>query len=428
MNKKILTLCLFLLVCVVFQPFELLAVHADGEKIFVSADGTGTACTQSAPCLPIQGLANATDGDTIYFRAGIYTGTSNPILTVTKGVALVGGWDGAPTGNVMLDPDEYETEFDGEGERGLLKIDSPSDVYDVSISGFVLRYGFSDYGGAIDVKNGKTIIENNAIKENHSNNYGGGIHVTAQDGLVVRNNLLFDNYTNYGGGGIHINRSFEPEAAVIENNTFLANRTGASGYGGAIDVSRSAAIINANRISNTRYASSAILVTTDELVQITNNFIDWDIYDYANGDAINIWYVEGETTLVVNNTIVNAKIGIKDTSTASASITNNIFYGCWKSIDSVTGSNFTGTNNLFYNNQNDPLFLSNPVTLVNPLFVDEDKFDYHIQKDSPAVDAGAVVTLDSDFDGDPRPVGDGYDIGADEVLSDYLNYIPLITR
>jgi hypothetical protein len=46
--------------------------------------------------------------------------------------------------------------------------------------------------------------------------------------------------------------------------------------------------------------------------------------------------------------------------------------------------------------------------------------DYHIQGISPAVDAGTDLTgtyieLQTDFDGDSRPQGNGVDIGADEV-------------
>ena len=329
MNKRAFMLSLFLLLCFVIQPFEPSTVHAEGLDIFVSADGTGTDCTQAAPCQPSQGLVNATDGDTIYFAEGTYTSsTTDPILTVTKGVALVGGWDGAPTGVLVIDPDDYEAEFDGGGSRGLFRINSPSDVYDVSISGFVLRYGRTQFGGAIEVLDGTTIIENNAIEENYANSFGGGVYVTAQDGLVVRNNLFFSNTAQHGGGGLHLNRLSNPEAAVIENNIFLANATDSGGYGGAIDVSRSAAIINANRISNTSNSSSAILVTSAELVQITNNFIAWDTYAYANGAAINIYYEDGEETQVINNTIVNARTGIDDTLTAKANITNNIFYNC----------------------------------------------------------------------------------------------------
>jgi hypothetical protein len=90
--------------------------------------------------------------------------------------------------------------------------------------------------------------------------------------------------------------------------------------------------------------------------------------------------------------------------------------------------NFTGTNNLFYNNSNDPIFLDNPIVDESPFFVDKDNYDYHITKDSPAVDAGAVVSLLTDFDGENRPSGSGFDIGADEVMSDFLNYLPLMMR
>ena len=428
MNKRALMLSLFLLLCFVIQPFEPSTVHAEGLDIFVSADGTGTDCTQAAPCQPSQGLVNATDGDTIYFAEGTYTSsTTDPILTVTKGVALVGGWDGAPTGVLVIDPDDYEAEFDGGGSRGLFRINSPSDVYDVSISGFVLRYGRTQFGGAIEVLDGKTIIENNGIKENYASSYGGGVYALAQDELVIRNNLFFSNTAKFGGGGVHLNRPSESEAAVIENNIFLANATENDGYGGAIDVSRSAAIINANRIANTENTSSTIMVSSGALVHITNNFIYWDTYASGNAVAVEIWYDTGEEAQVINNTIVNAHLGINDVLKGKANITNNIFYNCWKSINLVTGSNFVGTNNLFYNNTSDPLLLSNPVTGLDPLFVNAASQNYHIQKDSPAVDAGAVVTLDHDFDGDARPIGDGYDIGADE-WNIFQNYLPLILR
>jgi hypothetical protein len=342
-------------------------------------------------------------------------------------VALIGGWNGAPTGDVVIDPDEYETEFDGSGDRGLLSINSPSSADVVSISGFVLRRGCSEFGGAIEVLDGTTIIENNAIEENYANSFGGGVHVTAQDGLVVRNNLFFSNTAQYGGGGLFLERNNQPETAVIEDNIFLANATYPGGYGGAIRLSSSAAIINANRISNTSNSSSSIEVTSEELVQITNNFIYWDTYASGNAVAVEIWYDTGEETQVINNTIVNAHLGINDVLKGKANITNNIFYNCWKSIDFATESNFVGTNNLFYNNTSDPLLLSNPVTGLDPLFVNAASQNYHIQKDSPAVDAGAVVTLDHDFDGDARPIGDGYDIGADE-WNIFQNYLPLILR
>ena len=55
------------------------------------------------------------------------------------------------------------------------------------------------------------------------------------------------------------------------------------------------------------------------------------------------------------------------------------------------------------------------LTMVNPLFVDQQGGDYHISDGSPAIDhADPMETEDTDYDGDTRPRGAADDIGADE--------------
>jgi len=52
--------------------------------------------------------------------------------------------------------------------------------------------------------------------------------------------------------------------------------------------------------------------------------------------------------------------------------------------------------------------------LGNPQFVNPSNNDFHLQSDSPAIDAGVNVGVYEDFDGNSRPQGSGYDIGAYE--------------
>jgi uncharacterized repeat protein (TIGR01451 family) len=49
-----------------------------------------------------------------------------------------------------------------------------------------------------------------------------------------------------------------------------------------------------------------------------------------------------------------------------------------------------------------------------PAFVDPDAGDYHIRSGSGAIDTGLDAGVTQDIDGDSRPLGAGYDIGADE--------------
>ncbi len=54
---------------------------------------------------------------------------------------------------------------------------------------------------------------------------------------------------------------------------------------------------------------------------------------------------------------------------------------------------------------------------ADPLFVDPSTGDYHLQPNSPCIDAAdPASTVATDFDGDARPQGDRADMGADEVV------------
>ncbi|MCA9428078.1 MAG: hypothetical protein KC994_23570, partial [Candidatus Omnitrophica bacterium] len=50
---------------------------------------------------------------------------------------------------------------------------------------------------------------------------------------------------------------------------------------------------------------------------------------------------------------------------------------------------------------------------ADPLFVDPENGDFHLQAASPCIDAGTDTGLTTDFDGNPRPIG-RFDMGAFE--------------
>lgn len=74
-----------------------------------------------------------------------------------------------------------------------------------------------------------------------------------------------------------------------------------------------------------------------------------------------------------------------------------------------------GDHNLFFGNGPGPNFLANNIDL-DPLLTDPGGLDFHLAAGSPAIDAGMVLDLASDFGGIFRPQGAAMDIGAYEFV------------
>jgi hypothetical protein len=89
----------------------------------------------------------------------------------------------------------------------------------------------------------------------------------------------------------------------------------------------------------------------------------------------------------------------------------------------LTGTNTVFRNNIVFGNTGGDTVTDNGTGTVsdhnlftNPSFVNASLFDFHLQPGSVAIDAGATIALVThDFDGNTRPQGPAYDIGAFEA-------------
>ncbi len=77
-------------------------------------------------------------------------------------------------------------------------------------------------------------------------------------------------------------------------------------------------------------------------------------------------------------------------------------------------SMISGSNNLFFGNGAAPAGLTASVA-GDPKFVDTAMFNLRLQTGSAAVDQGIMTNAATDFDGNPRPLGKAFDIGAFEL-------------
>ncbi len=131
-------------------------------------------------------------------------------------------------------------------------------------------------------------------------------------------------------------------------------------------------------------------------IQITNNTC------YQNGLYDNGW---GYGIVVDNPQAEDIQIRNNICSQNSAQI----------AIAQIQSGGIVSHNLCFGNNTADGTLYGSDSILLNPLFTDEAAFDFHLQSNSPAIDAADNANApDTDFDGNPRPAGNATDIGAYE--------------
>jgi len=243
-----------------------------------------------------------------------------------------------------------------------------------------------------------------------------GIYVSnSGDRPIIRGNLSYDNYAN----GIHMNGDASLGGdgtisnALVERNVIFGN-----GVGGGSGINMDG--------------------VTDSIVR--NNLL----YDnHASG--ISLYRIDGgagsKNNLVINNTIINASnarwcININNGSTGNT-LRNNILYNYHSfrgviTIDSSSQPGFSSDYNSLMsrfstNGGNSVINFASWQALGYDLhsflatpadnFVDPNS-DFHLLSTSPSLDSGTATNAPSeDVDGDPRPSGPGYDIGAYERQS-----------
>jgi len=132
---------------------------------------------------------------------------------------------------------------------------------------------------------------------------------------------------------------------------------------------------------------------------------------------------------VQNNTFIGSlaypishwPIGISLDNCPYATVKNNIVYDQVNYPIYFSGSSFTGLEidyNCAYNSDGTtPFGTPQPGDLwgVNPKFVNAAGRDFHLQSSSPCINAGTAIADNVvDYDGNPRPIGSVWDIGAYE--------------
>jgi hypothetical protein len=520
------------------------SVRADGNALFVTTDGSGSACTQSQPCDLATALDEATEGDSLYLAAGTYEGDGDAVITVTEQITIYGGWDGSTTTPLVRDADVYTTTLDGENTRRVVYgatdfmldglhltngnasglglkggalyanmknvalidcVFTNNVAYTASLGASSEAYGGAvyllnpnenteirgchfennlaadapltkGYGGALRIEGGmsgyvqihdSTFKSNIASEENQG--FGGAISMSGggRDYLIT-DNVIQENYGCNGtvqcqGGGIHLfyGDTITMTSNTIENNQ--ANIGSGEGFGGGMmimgtDVKLSENIIQKNQAAEGGVGGGGGMRVNQGTLDMTANLIFSNTASlHANAMGGGLWLESGNFTMTNNiladnhatlqgagiyafgvdahrgtldmrhNTLVeNEGTTLKVVNYFSATLTNNI--AAWNehafSLAITTPCTISADSTLFWGNATDITGTNSVVG--DPKFVDRSTWDYHLMSDSAAIDAGVDAGVYVDKDGNVRPSGSGFDIGAYEYWV-YL-FLPFIAK
>jgi hypothetical protein len=221
-------------------------------------------------------------------------------------------------------------------------------------------------GGGIFINRGSAQILNSRIVGNRAN-WSAGLRIINNADVSLIGNEIRDNVAQAWGGGVDVDCCGDT-APLIARNRIVDNDGGHAGGGVRVES------------TNVRLVNGGASYPVDAAL-IHNTLVG------RSSEGEGIWADAYVTATLVNDLLAGYAVGITSTAPSSStlSVDHSLF---WNADDPIVGTNAVRA---------DPLLDAT----------------YHLTAGSPARDAGAVVDVSSDIDGDPRPVGD-YDIGADE--------------
>ncbi len=285
----------------------------------------------------------------------ILTGTQ----FISNSAMLDGGGAWANSGAILTNG-HFERNLSSEGNGGGLAAPLGHLTLNDSDNRFVGNTAGLDGGGAFSFD---ATLVGGRFENNLAQSHGGGLRVRRS--LILTNSAFINNNAAALGGGVVISNTSGRTNRLV-NGLFARNRAGQNGASLYLDTNGSVNILHATIASPT----------------------------LATGQAI---YINGGVANITNTIIASHTTDIEVNPGATVNEDYNLF---------DDGPNFVNAGTLN----------TGPNSLAgNPAFLDPANDDYHLMASSVAINSGTDAGVTTDFEGDLRPGGTGFDIGYDET-------------
>jgi len=263
-----------------------------------------------------------------------------------------------------------------------------------------------------NVKFSNCIIKNSSATVSS----GGGIYSSGSN-LDVINTDIYDNTVTLNGAGIYMTKT----VLYMYNSTVKNNSASYDGGGVFADTQCSLKIMNSRFFNNyAGHYGAGLTAKNQSPFEIANTVFAFNSAVYSGGAVYGYGSIPKiESCVFYKNTRTSGQgSNLFLVSTSSATIKHTIF---WGDDTSETQEDFYGVNASYisYCNIEDrgETYNSNNNISTNPILADPDNYNFHLQENSPCINAGAVTTgYPVDIDGDPRPYENNVDIGVDEFI------------
>jgi len=352
----------------------------------------------------------------------VYSNTASTASSGSGGGLFLRGSDATLSGNTVVSNTASTASYANGG--GLFLWGSDATLSSNTVQGNAASTAGWGYGGGLYLLNSDATLSGNTVVSNTASTvdqgYGGGLYLSASDATLSSNTVQGNTASTASrgyGGGLYLWYS----AATLSGNTIVSNTATlsliATGQGGGLLVRRSSPFTLTNNLVADNHANtqgSGLWFEGADTDPTSGRLLHTTIADNAanGGGSGQGVFMGGYTTLAFTNTIIagHHSVGIFVTTGSTATLEATLWYD--NGLDTNGGGAIvTGTVNVY----------------DDPAFVNPSAWDYHLTAGSAAIDAGVDAGVITDIDGDTRPWGAGYDIGADEFRQWYV-YLPLVMK